>query len=204
MRILLFLCLILPLAAPASAADDTLARQFLAEVNQARTAPRTYAGYLRDFRARFRGKHYLLPKSTTRVKTVEGKPAVDEAIRFLSHQKPLPPLSWSDGLAAAAAELAKEQGRTGGTGHDGREVGGVQDRIERHGTWERRIAENIAYGPKGARLMVMQLIIDDGVKGRGHRQNIYTREFKVAGAACGSHPKFRNMCVMDFAGGFRE
>jgi len=200
----LTICLLIALVAPASALDENLARQVLAEINLARTAPHTYGGFLREFRSRFRGKSYLLPGNTTRVKTVEGKAAVDEAIRFLSRQKPLPPLSWSDGLAAAAAELAVEQGRSGGTGHVGRQSRGMKERIERHGSWERQIAENIGYGPKSAREMVMQLIIDDGVKGRGHRKNTFARPFTTAGVACGPHPRFDTMCVIDFAGGFRD
>jgi len=109
----LTICLLLALAAPAAALDENLSRRVLDEINLARTAPRTYIELLREFRGRFRGKSYLLPGSTTRVKTVEGRAVVDESIRFLSRQKPLPPLSWSDGLAAAAAELAVEQGRSG-------------------------------------------------------------------------------------------
>jgi uncharacterized protein YkwD len=146
----------------------------------------------------------VLPGSTTRVQTYEGVAAVDEAVRFLDRQKPLPPLSWSDGLAAAAAELAGEQSRSGDTGHVGRQSQGVQERIERHGKWERVIAENIGYGPEDARGMVMQLIIDDGVKDRGHRRNTFSKAFGFAGVACGSHPGFGSMCVIDFAGGFRE
>jgi len=198
------ICLLLALAAPASALDENLGLRVLAELNLARSAPRSYGGYLREFRGRFRGKEYLLPDGTTRVRTVEGRAAVDEAIRFLSRQKPLPPLSWSDGLAAAAAELAEEQGRSGATGHVGRQSRGMKERIERHGRWERQIGENIGYGPEDAREMVMQLIIDDGVKGRGHRKTIFTRAFTTAGVACGPHPRFGSICVIDFAGGFRE
>lgn len=197
-------CLLLSLAAPAFTQEENLSRQVLAEMNLARTAPSTYAGYVREFRGRFRGKFYLLPGSNSRVTTVEGKRAVDEAIKYLSQQKPLPPLAWSDGLAAAAAELAEEEGRSGATGHVGRQSRGPKERIERHGKWERVIGENIGYGPKGARLMVMQLIIDDGVKGRGHRKNIFTKGFTTAGVACGPHPRFGSMCVIDYSGGFRE
>lgn len=195
----------LALATPATALDEGLSRQVLAEINLARSQPRSYAGFLREFRKLFRGKTYAMPgNSTTRVQTSEGLVAVDEAIRYLARQKPVPLLSWSDGLAAAAAELAEEQGRSGGTGHTGRQSHGVQERIERHGKWEREIAENIGYGPKEARSMVMQLIIDDGVRDRGHRKNTFTPAFRTAGVSCGAHPGFGSMCVIDFAGGFKE
>ncbi|MFZ2951020.1 MAG: CAP domain-containing protein, partial [Desulfuromonadaceae bacterium] len=198
------MCVLLALAAPVAAFDHALATQILAEINLARTEPRAYVGFLRAFRRQFRGKQYLQPGSVVRVKTREGVKAVDEAIRFLSRSKPLPPLVWSEGLAAAAAELAEEQGGSGDTGHTGRRSRGVRERIERHGKWERRIGENIGYGPKDPRDMVMQLIIDDGVPDRGHRTNTFSTDFTTAGVACGPHPRFGNMCVVDFAGGFRD
>jgi uncharacterized protein YkwD len=198
------ICVLLALAAPAAALDHNLGTQVLAEINLARTEPRTYAGFLRGFRGQFRGKYYTLPGSTTHIQTREGVTAVDEAIKFLSRVKPLPPLTWSEGLAAAAAELAEEQGRSGATGHTGRQSHGVRERIERHGKWDRQIGENIGYGPRGSRNMVMQLIIDDGVPDRGHRINTFSTAFNTAGVACGPHPRFGSMCVIDFAGGFRE
>ena len=202
--IYLTICLLLAFTSPTSALDQKLAVQVLEEINLARTEPHTYAGFLRKFRGQFRGKFYVLPGSTTRMQTSEGVKAVDEAIKFLARQKPLLPLTWSDGLAAAAAELAKDQGRSGATGHFGRQSDGTRERIERHGKWESQIAENIGYGPEDPRSMVMQLIIDDGVPNRGHRKNTFSPSFSAAGVACGPHPRFRNMCVIDFAGGFRE
>jgi len=198
------ICMLLALAAPAAALDQGMAGQVLAEINLARTAPRAYAGFLREFRGLFRGKYFVLPGSDTRTQTNEGVKAVDEAIRFLSRQKPLPPLTWSDGLAAAAAELAKEQGESGAVGHGGTQNDGMRERIDRHGKWNRQIGENIGYGPTEARNMVMQLIIDDGVPDRGHRKNIFSTVFRTAGAACGPHPGFGNMCAIDFADRFRE
>ena len=189
-----------PQAAPAAAAESkaTMARQILDETNLARTQPGRYAGYVREMRGRFVGKAYRLPNSTVMVMTSEGVPAVDEAIAFLSKQKPLHALSWSPGLAEAAEELIRDQGTSGQTGHDGKS-GGMRERVDRHGTWSGRIGENIGYGPNTARLMVMELIIDDGVPDRGHRKNIFSSHFKTAGAACGPHPVYRNMCVMEFA-----
>jgi uncharacterized protein YkwD len=197
------ICYLLAVAAPAVARDHTLDTQVLAEINLARTAPRTYAGFLREFRRQFRDNHYVLPDGSTRIQTGEGVSAVDEAIRFLCRVKPLAPLVWSEGLAAAAAELAAEQESSGATGHAGRRGHGMRERIERYGTWERTIGENIGYGPEGARNMVMQLIIDDGVADRGHRINTFNTDFKAAGVACRPHPRFGSMCVIDFAGGFK-
>jgi uncharacterized protein YkwD len=199
----LTISVLLALAAPATALDPNLGKQVLAEINLARTEPRTYADFFRVFRSQFRGKFYVLPGSATRIQTSEGVAAVDEAIKFLSRLKPQPPLTWSDGLAAAAAELAEEQGRSGATGHTGRQRHGMRERIERHGKWKGQIGENIGYGPKGARNLVMQLIIDDGVPDRGHRINTFSTAFNTAGVACGTHPRFGSMCVVDFAGGFR-
>jgi len=203
-RCLLATLFLLPLLLPAATvrAGEPSAREVLAEINLARTDPKAYAGFLRQFRRQFQGKSYRLPDSRTQVMTTEGVRAVDEAIRFLSRQKPLPPLSWSDGLAEAAADLAEEQAASGTVGHDGRKSGGMRERIERHGEWLGEIAENIGYGPAEARAMVLQLIVDDGVPDRGHRKNIYRRAIAVAGVACGPHSTFRTMCVIDFAGGF--
>lgn len=204
MRFWLTVCLLLTLAAPATAVDHGLGEQVLAEINLARTDPHAYAGFIRDFRSQFRGKYYLQPGSTTHVQTTEGVAAVDEAIKYLSRLKPLPPLAWSNGLAAAAAELAGEQEHSGATGHNGRKSHGMRERIERHGEWKGTIGENIGYGPEGARNIVIQLIVDDGVPGRGHRVNTFSGDYRTAGVTCGAHPHFGSMCVVDFAGGFRD
>ena len=198
------LILSLFLAVSAEAAPADLARQVLAETNIARTNPRRYAGYIKEFRGRFLGKTYRTPGSAAMVVTSEGVAALDEAIEVLSRQRPVPALSWSPGLARAAADLVREQSGTGDTGHDGGSSGDIRERIERHGTWMGRIAENIGYGPDTARLMVMELIIDDGVPDRGHRKNIFNAAFKTAGVACGPHPRYRNMCVTDFASVFKN
>ena len=65
-------------------------------------------------------------------------------------------------------------------------------------------AENIAYGRHTAREIVLALIVDDGVRGRGHRKNIFNPTYNVAGAAYGSHARFGSVCSIDFASGCAE
>lgn len=183
-----------------SLSADT-AREVLAEMNLARSRPQEYAEYLRDFRRAFRGNLYRLTERTF-VDTKEGVAAVDEAVIFLERQEPLEPLSWSVPLARAAAVLVRESAETGDIGHYGRTSGGPGKRIGKYGTWHGKVAENIGYGPVNARHMVMQLIIDDGVPDRGHRKNIFSRDFRLGGVECGPHPRYRHMCVIDFATDF--
>ena len=198
-RVCIFLIL---LATAAEAAQSDLARQMLKETNLARTQPRRYAGYLQNLRRQYSEKNSQMHGSPELALTSEGVAAIDEAIEYLTHQHSLPPLAWSQGLADAAADLVRDQGQTGEVGHIGTS-GDTLERIERHGSWDKRISENIGYGPNTARRMVMELIIDDGVPERGHRKNIFTRSFSVAGAACGPHPVYQNMCAMTFAVRFK-
>ena len=74
--------------------------------------------------------------------------------------------------------------------------------MARQGQWLGRAGENISYGYPAARSIVVTLIVDQGVPDRGHRKNIFCRDFTVAGAACGPHARYGSMCVMDFAAGF--
>ncbi len=172
------------------------------ELNIARTQPRLYAGFLREYRRLYHGDYMILPGSEVRIATSEGTAAVDEAIRFLMKQRPVPPLEPSRGLAEAADDLVKDQSGTGDTGHYGRTSGSMSRRIERYGNWQGEIGEIIGYGFREPRMVVIQLIVDDGVRGRGHRRNIFNPAFRRAGVACGSHADYGTMCVVDFAQGF--
>jgi len=194
--------LLLTCALPALPASQ-LERAVLQEMNAARTGPKAFAAHLQRHRALFEGKRYRPPGATYFIITKEGPAAVDEAIAFLKRQRPLPPFAWSEGLARSAAELVRAQGQSGKTGH-GRGKLGMEGRVGRNLEWTGSIGENISYGPNDGRDVVLQLIVDDGVPGRGHRANIFSPDFRLAGVACGPHPKLRTICVIDFAGGATE
>jgi uncharacterized protein YkwD len=80
----------------------------------------------------------------------------------------------------------------------------MQNRIERFGEWEDVLAENVHYGDQSnitGTNIVLDWIVDSGVKNRGHRSNIFSRDFHVIGVAVGQHNTHRNVCVSTFTGG---
>ena len=202
-RPLLAALLALPVLAGSPAADPAAqGRRVLDEINRARANPKAYAELLRPWLGHFSGRLLRLEGEIDLV-TQEGRPAVAEAIAYLEAADPLPPLAWSEGLHLAAREHALEQA-DGATGHAGKRGSSPFERMERQGRWVDTAGEAIGYGPEDPRRVVLNLIVDDGVPGRGHRKSLFNPEFHVAGAACGPHATYGHLCVIDFAGGFVE
>lgn len=176
----------------------SLEAQVLERINHARQNPRDYAEELRDYRRYFEGDIVYLPDAPDGVYTREGVAAVDEAIDFLERQAPLPPLDHGGLLALAAQDHADDQGAAGATGHRSRDGAGPGDRVRRRGG-DIFVAESISYGMADADAVVRQLIVDDGVPGRGHRTLLFKNDFRFAGVGCGGHRRYGAMCVVDLA-----
>ncbi|MCW3848830.1 CAP domain-containing protein [Sphingomonas sp. LB-2] len=170
----------------------------LQQVNYARTHPYEYAQGLREYRSHIRGGILYLPGDPGGIYTNEGTAAVDEAIEFLEAQEPLPPLTEGQILALAAGDHADAQGRMGEVGHISSDGADPGDRVKRRGG-DIYVGESISYGFDDAENVVRQLIVDDGVPDRGHRDLLFTRDFRFAGVGCGTHREYRYMCVIDLS-----
>lgn len=175
----------------------------VAELKLARTDPRGYAEYLRDYRSRIRGGVYEEPGKIG-IQLQEGTRAVDEAIAFLEKAKPLKALEPSKGISRAARDHAAAQGASGATGHNGSDGSTPFQRMNRYGSWSGAAGENISYGAEGGRAVVIQLLVDDGVSSRGHRANIFNAAFARVGVGFGPHPRYGAVCVLDFAAAYEE
>ena len=173
---------------PPTEPEQISATAVIRELNLARENPKLYA----SFAAESRSFHMI-----------EQGRAVDEAVRFLNKARPLPPLTLSPGMCRAAADHCVEQ-VAGQLGHDGNDHSSPGQRISRYGSWSLSWGENISYSQKTARGVALALIIDDGVRSRGHRKNIFNPKFNYAGAASGPHARYRTVCTIDFAGGYAE
>ena len=50
---------------------------------------------------------------------------------------------------------------------------------------------------------MIQLIVDDGVRDRGHRKNIFIPEYRLMGCFSGYHKQFKTMTAINYAGDFK-
>jgi hypothetical protein len=196
----------LPPDPPPGATAGRLTATELGIVNEMNLARRDPVGYARLIEERLRyydGKVLRLP-GTLILRTEEGTSAVEEAVRALRAQRPVGPLAPAPGMTTSARDHVRDQGPKGAVGHDSSDGSTFDDRVRRYGRWGISLTENISYGPSTARDVVIDLIVDDGVKDRGHRHNIFDPVAKVVGVACGRHATYGYMCVMDFAGTYAE
>jgi len=178
-------------------------QEILAEINLARTNPAQYLRYLEDFKPYYHGKEIKFADGSTLV-TNEGVSALEEAIGFVRSLKPLPPLELRKGMILSAKDHVNDLAKTGQSGHRGSDGSITEDRISRYGRWSDSVGEDIVYRTRKAREDVIALLIDDGVKSRGHRKNIFKSDFHVIGLALSPPAKTPVMCVITFAGGFAD
>ena len=180
-----------------------LEKEVIFELNKVRNNPKRYAEeYMEELTSSFEGKKFTYP-GWTPINSIEGVSPLNECIHILKNTDQLPILQPASGLASAACYLAEDQQKYGGVGHISKNGSTPKNRIERYGTWNICSSENITYGSFEARQIVIALLIDDGVPGRGHRKNILDPCFRFAGVSFGGHPTYQSMCVIDFAGEYK-
>lgn len=180
-----------------------LEHEVIAEINLARTNPTQYLRYLEDFRRSYNGKELKFADGQSLI-TNEGVAALYEAINFVRLVKPLSPLEIRKGLVLGARDHLNDLVKTGKTGHRGSDGSSLEDRLNRYGNWSDTVGEDIVYYSRTARENVIALIIDDGVANRGHRKNIFKPAFGVIGIALGPPLKSGTLCIITFAGGFKD
>ena len=180
---------------------DEIEKDIVLEMNMARSNPKKYAElYIEPRVKKFKGKVYDGYYNTN-----EGADVVNECIKFMKGHSTLSVLLPSKGLTQAAKDLSDTQSLTDQTGHNAPDGSDPFARMKRYGSYSKAAGENVSYGSKTAREIVVTLLIDDGVKSRGHRKNIMSKDFKNTGIGfAGQHKLYGCECVLDFAGDYKE
>jgi uncharacterized protein YkwD len=190
-------------AGRATASLSTFEHQVFTEINRARTDPAAYASYLEEVKQQLDAKLSPAPAGGSD-EVDESMQAFYEVLVFLKAAASLPPLQLSRGMSAAARDHLYDQLHAATIVHVGSDGSNLADRLHRYGAWEIGVGEAIAYGSSTARRLVMQLVIDPQNPGHPYRVNIFNVDFTVAGVACASNERYRNLCVITFAGAYQD
>ena len=193
-----------PKAASKPSFLSPLEMEIVDEMNLARMEPQRYAAFVEEYKKYYKGNQLTLPGRSKATVTLEGIVAVDEAVSFLRTAMPLPAMEVNRGMCLAAKDHANDLALKGVTGHRGSDGSSPNARLERYGSWEGVIGENIVYEVSTAREIVIGLIIDDGTPNRGHRRNIFDANHRVAGVSITDSPTNGARCVLNYAGGFQD
>jgi hypothetical protein len=176
--------------------------------NRARTEPQSLIPLLKRRAKLFVDKNdprICFIRKGYKIMTHEGVEAVQEAIEFLSTVKPTYRLTWNRSMTRAARDHALDQEATKKVGHKGSDGSMPVDRLSRHGKAIGLSGENIVYGfYKDPLDHIVTMIIDDGVKSRVHRHNLFNECFRHMACFEATHKVFKRVVVFTYAESFVE
>ena len=152
--------------------------------------------------SRFEQGTLLKQPGKTTLRTKEGPAAVNEAIEYLNRLAPVCLLKWNEELAKAARDHVVDTGVKGLVQHESSDGTSVKERLKKYGKIVTCYGENMSYHSETAMEVILQLIVDDGVPNRGHRENLFNPDFHCCGVFSGGHKDFDTMSVIDYAAAF--
>eukprot|EP01097_Dermamoeba_algensis_P009787 TRINITY_DN702_c0_g1_i4.p1 TRINITY_DN702_c0_g1~~TRINITY_DN702_c0_g1_i4.p1 ORF type:complete len:371 (-),score=84.70 TRINITY_DN702_c0_g1_i4:842-1954(-) len=168
--------------------------EMLEELNRLRTDPAGYATSLEEYKGCFvDAMSWKIPSAPIVLDTVEGKAAIDEAIKLLKSTKPLPPITRvSEPLSRAMQDLCNENGKTGST-----DLAGSADRFIKYGKYVGKIREFATFGTAVAKEAVWGWIVSDGDKSRVNQKSLLDPDMRVIGVARAKHNSpYENMIAV--------
>ena len=157
----------------------------LDEINAVRGNPQQYADYLEDIRKYYKDKLFTFPDRTP-VLTIEGTTAIDDAVANLRIAKPTNPLKSSGLIHRASNDQMKDFLSGTKLGHKGSDGSMPDERLSRYMSLDSiRMGENVVMSRGGARDIILQMLVDDGIPSRSHRRNLLDPEFQFIGISSG-------------------
>ena len=127
------------------------------------------------------------------LKGKDGNAYTRSLYRDLQKVKNLPLLLPEKDLYRIARDHAIMSGKKGYQGHKG-----FKRRYDPALTKYMEVGENIYYGRYTPEEIVLQLLIDEGIRDLGHRMNLLNPRFNSIGVAIKPHKNFEYNCVMSF------
>ena len=166
-------------------------KDLIYEINNVRSNPASYAEKLERYKSYFQGNVWKDPNSNAGIKTEEGAAAVDEAINFLrSKAQRVDSLTPSKGLNKVAADFLREFQKDANANVE------LDPVISRYGNFTGNFRRLVQFGSNTAEHVVINLLVCDGDKSRGHRDAILADGLKKVGVAYGPQDTYKCCSVI--------
>ena len=179
-------------------ACERIKREVIAESNRIRTNPKAYIPILEGYLKNFDGNLLTLPDKNEILETEEGPRAYKEAIEFLKNQKPINVIEYDEEASKVALEYSKflSNSKEGQVEDENQ----IEQRVEKYLDYDYSISENIDFGGSTGVEVIVNLLVDDGVKNRTHRENLFSDKYEYYGVGVFEHPDYDFCTVIDYFG----
>ncbi|KAM3127178.1 hypothetical protein pb186bvf_020733 [Paramecium bursaria] len=183
---------------------ELASQEALKYLNQVRSDPKSLIPNLKELLTYFINDQLIqYPDLDYRLISYEGPAAVQECIYQLNEQSPVCELQYCKGLSLACLDHVQDIGPKGLMQHQGTDNSQPKDRVLRYGKGS-YIGENISSGQRSGLTSIIDLLVDDNVPSRGHRKNIFVKDYKFVGIDNGLHKKYGFVFVYGFAGDYKD
>lgn len=184
--------------------SNKMAHEIAVLINQLRKDPKGFAAHVKKRLDSYEGVNFT-DAAGTKYRSMEGKDACNEALVSVESVQPMAELHLADGLNKCAQDHCDDLSKTGETGHTGSDGSNMGKRIDKYGSWSGKVGECIAVQSTTALDIVLQWLIDDGVKSRGDRKTLFSKDFTKFGVGYNAeHKTYKTCAVVVFAGVFGE
>ena len=178
---------------------DQIKKEVIVEINKIRRNPKSYIPILEIYLDNFEGNVLKRPDKNEYIETQEGPSAYKEAIEFLKNQKPIKELIFDEEASKVASTYAKILSQIGELDRNEDEIK-IEERVLKYIDYDFALSECIDYGGSTGEEVIVNLLVDDGVKFRTHRENLFSNKFQYFGIAVGPHPEYEICTVIDYFG----
>jgi uncharacterized protein YkwD len=178
---------------------EQIKKEVIFETNRIRTNPKAYIPILERYLENFDDNILTKPDKNECIETQEGPKAYKEAIEFLKNQKPINEIEFDEEASKVAEEYAKILSNSGEEDH-GEDESHIEERVEKYLDYDFSISECIDFGGSTGIEVIVNLLVDDGVKLRTHRDNLFSNKFQYYGVAVATHPEYDYCTVIDYFG----
>ena len=125
-------------------------------------------------------------------------------IDFLHNAPTLRPLGWKPDISLACRDHVSDISPKGIASHVGSDGSNIIARLNRYGRSNDLSQENISFGRKEGRAILINLLIDDDNPSRNSRTSVFTPEFKFMGCFSGTHKHYDTVTCINYTTEWRN